>query len=680
MARAPPWKQPSSTGPVVWWLRNDLRLEDNPVARLAAGEAQLDGRPCASVFVFDPRFLDRSPYGRVTDPEFKKSIPTRRPISFGNRKCCALRARFMLQCVRSIASQLAEKGSRLLVCHGRPEDVFGALPEGSLVVCQQEPVSVECSDVEDDVETVLGRQGGALRREWGAMSLYHREDLPFRLETPWGAEDSEIPNSFTELGFALGWDDIWSVPDRSSGATPVRPPVAAPVSFPPAPADMQLPGLLSEELLADDAQALRRLGYDDEEIKAALEQAIPEGGEPHARSRVEAWLAGQGVSCGDNPQTAVFWDLPVGSGPGEGHDALQWTNLARPDGWTRVSHYLAVGCISAREIFARAAECPNFNGVAHRLLWREWHRLNAIRHGRRLFWLQGPGWVERPWSSQPELAEAWRQGRTGVPYVDACMRELRQTGWLAYKGRKTTAFFLVFGLGIDWRLGAYHFEDTLLDYDCAMNYGNWITVAAVDKPRRASWGPEATVKDLVEAYREDIELKLSAEMANDPSGDYIRQWVPELRDVSAEYVHRPWAMPEEEQSRCNVKLGGNYPESLVGPLRVCIEEPGGEAAEGAAKGGGEEAERRVHPKDKSGRLYTRSEFAQFAERIGESEAYGEKLWEEAISVKDFQKRFVELESKIEEQERELSALRLGVATSPSPQKDGAAAEGAAAAA
>merc|ERR1719210_2091213 len=108
-------KVPVSTGPCVWWVRNDLRLQDNPVVRLVVGAALTDKRPFCAVFCFDPRFLDHSPYGRVTDPEFRKSISTRRPISFGNRKCCALRARFMLQCVRSLSSQLAEKGSRLLV-------------------------------------------------------------------------------------------------------------------------------------------------------------------------------------------------------------------------------------------------------------------------------------------------------------------------------------------------------------------------------------------------------------------------------------------------------------------------------------------------------------------------------------------------------------------------------------
>ena len=78
MALAPPWKRPRATGPVVWWLRNDLRLRDNPVAREAVAEALTDQRALLSVFVFDPRFLERSLYGRVTDPEFKKSIKTRK--------------------------------------------------------------------------------------------------------------------------------------------------------------------------------------------------------------------------------------------------------------------------------------------------------------------------------------------------------------------------------------------------------------------------------------------------------------------------------------------------------------------------------------------------------------------------------------------------------------------------
>merc|ERR1719321_1982206 len=86
------------------------------------------------------------------------------------------------------------------------------------------------------------------------------------------------------------------------------------------------------------------------------------------------------------------------------------------------------------------------------------------------------------WKSDSEAALRWKAGRTGIPYIDACMRELNETGWLAYKGRKTVATFLAIDLWLDWRIGGFHFEEMLLDYDVAMNYGNWAFCARVDKP------------------------------------------------------------------------------------------------------------------------------------------------------------------------------------------------------
>jgi len=528
----------------------------------------------------------------------------------------------------------------------------------------------------------LQRKGGHLWCEWGAMSLYHRDDLPFKLTY------DDMPKSFTELGAALGWEDIWTTAQREVDAARLRPPVAAPDTFTAIPAQrdasglQDLPGLLPEELLNDDKKMLQHLGYTDDEIHQAFNWPAPEGGEGHARALLEAWLPRQMAVCpgnGDNPQAPVFWDLPVGSGPGEGHDPLQWANLAKPDGWTRISHYLAVGCISAREVCARAAETPNYAGVVHRLMWRELHRLNAIRFGRRLFWLQGPGWVERPWSWDSALVEAWKLGRTGVPYIDACMRELRTSGWLAYKGRKTTGYFLVFGLGVDWRVGAYHFEDVLLDYDCAMNYGNWVTVACLEKPRRASWGCEASVPDIVEAYRTDIEYKLSAEMANDPQGEYIRQWVPELRGVNSEFVHQPWAMTPEEMVKVGCVVGKDYPAPLLSPLQLStkaedwnVRDADDDGHPAVSRRVARSGEHRVHPYDSSGRSYSRKEFRDFASSIGETEEYGENLWTESVSVPDIQKKVVELEARLEAQEKELLALRGDqtkeqVKTGPLPQ-------------
>ena len=101
----------------------------------------------------------------MTDPRFENSISRRRPIDFAGRKCCPLRARFILQCIRGLSEGLAAHGVELQVCRGFPEEVFGALPLGSTVVCQQEPVSPECTDVAGGVAAALARRGGTLVRE-----------------------------------------------------------------------------------------------------------------------------------------------------------------------------------------------------------------------------------------------------------------------------------------------------------------------------------------------------------------------------------------------------------------------------------------------------------------------------------------------------------------------------------
>merc|ERR1719230_184068 len=214
---------PVMKGPVVWWVRNDLRLQDNPVVRLAAGVALSDKRNFQPIFVFDPRFLDRSPYGRVTDPEFQKSIYTRKPITFSSRKTNALRARFWIQCVLKLREELEAHGSSLLVCYGKPEEVLGGLPAETEVKCQMEPVSIEQTDVENFTEAALLKKGSKLRRDNGAMNLYHPHDLPFA--------HKDRPECYSALGKALGWVDIWTSSEQHAGATPIRPRVPCPSVF-----------------------------------------------------------------------------------------------------------------------------------------------------------------------------------------------------------------------------------------------------------------------------------------------------------------------------------------------------------------------------------------------------------------------------------------------------------------
>jgi len=243
---------------------------------------------------------------------------------------------------------------------------------------------------------------------------------------------------------------------------------------------------------------------------------------------------------------------------------MQWRNLTTAHGGMRISHYMAVGCITAREILARSQETPHAAMVAHRLMWREFHRLYAMKYHRQIAWQQGPAKVQRSWNQDPDIAMAWKKGLTGVPYIDACQRELQKTGWLAYKGRKTSAHFLVMDLWMDWRIGAFHDEETLLDYDFAMNYGNWAVVSKIGNGGASAWDGSREF----DPDHWDLKHKLRAEQENDPSGAYIRRWVPELQNVPDKYIHTPWLMSEEEMRASGCTLGKDYPVSLVGPLDI----------------------------------------------------------------------------------------------------------------
>jgi hypothetical protein len=106
-------------------------------------------------------------------------------------------------------------------------------------------------------------------------------------------------------------------------------------------------------------------------------------------------------------------------------------------------------------------------------------RFYAAKQGNRIFHAGGPAGLRLPWSSDPELWERWASGRTGMPLVDANMRELQQTGWMSNRGRQNVASYLALDLGVDWRRGADLFEHLLLDYDPASNWGNWVAAAGL---------------------------------------------------------------------------------------------------------------------------------------------------------------------------------------------------------
>ncbi|WP_157244909.1 cryptochrome/photolyase family protein [Nonomuraea typhae] len=202
------------------------------------------------------------------------------------------------------------------------------------------------------------------------------------------------------------------------------------------------------------------------------------------------------------------------AGYADGHDDLAG------DRTSRLSPFLRFGCVSPLEVAGLGNEA-----FVRQLCWRDFHHQVTLafpRIDRDDYRPRGHAWHDDAGAEQ-----AWKAGMTGLPIVDAGMRQLLAEGWMHNRARLITAAYLVKHLRIDWRTGAAHFFDLLLDGDVADNHGNWQWVAGTGNDTR----PNRSFSPIRQSRRFD------------PAGDYIRAHVPELAGVPAPYVHEPWSSP-----------------------------------------------------------------------------------------------------------------------------------------
>jgi len=150
-----------------------------------------------------------------------------------------------------------------------------------------------------------------------------------------------------------------------------------------------------------------------------------------------------------------------------------------------------------------------------------------------------------PWQTNKKFLNFWKKGMTGYPIVDAGMRELWDTGWMHNRVRMITASFLVKHLRIHWQEGEKYFRDCLLDFNEANNIAGWQWVAGC--------GADAA------PYFRIFNPILQGEKF-DPKGEYVKKWVPELKNVPNEFIHKPW---ELNQNIEGFELGKTYPKPIV---------------------------------------------------------------------------------------------------------------------
>jgi deoxyribodipyrimidine photo-lyase len=242
------------------------------------------------------------------------------------------------------------------------------------------------------------------------------------------------------------------------------------------------------------------------------------------------------------------------------HTYITGRNLPAVDGSSILSPHFRFGTLSARAaIHAALASLAQGRRVSRpdvfiwidEVVWREFFQqvLAAFPHVVDGPFRQVPAPAPRaPGGERDRLYQAWCEGKTGFPIVDAGMRQLNRTGWMHNRVRMIVASFLIKDLRIDWQSGERYFMQHLIDADVAANNGNWQWCAS-------------TGTDAMRGYRIFNPLLQSKKF--DPKGEYIRKSVPELAAVPTDQIHAPHLMTHEEQALAKCRIGRDYPSPIV---------------------------------------------------------------------------------------------------------------------
>jgi deoxyribodipyrimidine photo-lyase len=258
------------------------------------------------------------------------------------------------------------------------------------------------------------------------------------------------------------------------------------------------------------------------------------------------WAAGIRAAWNPGEEAALARLRAFAAGPVHGYD--QQRDRTDRDGTSRLSPHLHFGEISPVRLWQTLADLPGAEPYLRQLVWREfaYHLLVEYPHSPSEPF--NPEFRDFPWRRNPRRLRAWQHGRTGYPLVDAGMRQLWTTGWMHNRARLVVASFLVKHLLIPWQDGAAWFLDTLVDADLANNTMGWQWVAGC--------GVDAA------PYFRIFNPALQGEKF-DPDGSYVREWVPELRDLPAKWIHQPWQAPPLVLAAAGIRPGENYPHPIV---------------------------------------------------------------------------------------------------------------------
>lgn len=310
--------------------------------------------------------------------------------------------------------------------------------------------------------------------------------------------------------------------------------VPSPVDTPPKIPDLYSPEKDKNEVknqLCYDAPTIEELGFDQTKLGP---HKFP-GGETEALRRMEMNLKKSKWICEfEKPNTSP--------------------NSIEPS-TTVLSPYIKFGCLSSRLFYQRIKNV--YKGSKHskppvslegQMIWREFYYSAAAATPNFDKMIGNRICAQIPWENNKHFIEAWTFGRTGFPFIDAIMRQLRQEGWIHHLARHAVACFLTRGdLWCHWEEGQKVFEELLLDADWALNAGNWMWLSA-----------SAFFHQYYRVYSPIVFGKKT-----DPEGKYIKKYVPELRNFPSGIIYEPWKASIDNQKKYGCIIGKDYPHPIV---------------------------------------------------------------------------------------------------------------------
>ncbi|KAL7846439.1 hypothetical protein SRHO_G00214190 [Serrasalmus rhombeus] len=420
------------------------------------------------------------------------------------------RWRFLVEALKDLDSSLKKLKSRLFVVRGVPRDVFPKLFKEWKVTRLTFEVDTEpYSQIRDKEVMDLAKQHGVEVITKISHTLYNIERI---------IEENNGKPPLTYVRFQTVVKAI---------GTPKRPV--------PAPTREDMKGILTPSSDKHDENygipTLKELGQDS----STLGPDLYPGGEQESLRRLEEYMQRTGWVCSfEKPQTSP--------------------NALSPS-TTVLSPYVKFGCLSARTFWWRLAEV--YQGRKHsappvslhgQLLWREFFYTAALGIPNFSKMEGNPNCVQVDWDSNPEHLAAWKEARTGFPFIDAIMTQLRQEGWIHHLARHAVACFLTRGdLWVSWEEGQKVFEELLLDADWSLNAGNWQWLSA-----------SAFFHQYFRVYS-----PIAFGKKTDKNGDYIKKFLPVLKKFPPEYIYEPWKAPKSVQQQAGCIVGKDYPHPIV---------------------------------------------------------------------------------------------------------------------